>query len=138
TLSLNGNFTQGPGGTLLIEISGTPAGEYSVFSVSGAAALDGTVDFTFLDGFTPTIGDSFTFLTFGTVSGDFANLVFTNFTCPVGAVCEDVFGDGTLTLEIESAPVNTPEPGSIALVGSGIVAWLAASRRKRRRGRLVT
>jgi len=132
TLSLNGNYTQGPGGTLLIEISGTPAGEYSVFNVSGAAMLGGTVDFTFLDGFTPTIGDEFTFLTFGSVSGDFANLVFTNFTCPVGAVCEDVFSGNSLTLEIESAPVNTPEPGSIALVGSGIAACLAAGRRKRR------
>ena len=132
TLSLSGSYVQGPGGTLVIDISGTPAGQFSVFSISGLATLDGAVDFTFLDGFTPTVGDEFTFLTFGSVSGDFSSINFTNWTCPVGDVCTDVFGAGTLTLEIQSAPVTpTPEPASLVLLGSGLLACCASWRKRR-------
>jgi fibronectin-binding autotransporter adhesin len=131
TLTLNGNFTEGSGGTLMVDISGAPAGEYSVFNISGPASLGGTVDFVFLNGFAPTIGDEFTFLTFGSVSGNFASIV--GFTCPAGAVCEDVFTANSLTLEIlAQPPTNTPEPASVALLGSGMVACFAARRRKRR------
>jgi hypothetical protein len=138
TLTLNGNYIQGPGGTLLIDISGTPAGQFSVFNISRSAQLDGTVNFMFLNGFTPTIGDIFTFLTFGSVSGDFSNIVFTNFTCPVGAVCEDVFGAGTLSLEIlpdpppGQSPVQTAEPASSLLLASGLLACCGYFRKRAR------
>jgi len=133
TLSLSGNFIQGPGGTLVIDIGDAPAGQTnSVFSVSGIAHLGGTVDFTLDPGFTPTIGDEFTFLTFGSSAGNFADIVLTGWSCPVGAVCEDVFGSGTLTLEILPAPpTSTPEPGSLLLLGSGLAACCGYLRKRK-------
>jgi len=134
TLTLSGNYLQGPGGTLVIDISGTPAGQYSVFSVSGSAQLAGAVDFVALNGFAPVIGDEFTFLYFGAASGDFANMVFTNWACPAGAVCEDLFGNGTLTLEIlptPPPPTQTPEPGSLLLLGCGLAACCGYLRKRK-------
>ena len=136
-MTLSGNYIQGPGGTMVIDISGDPAGPNSVFNISGLASLSGALDFTVLDGFTPSIGDAFTFLTFGSLSGDFSSIVFTNWTCPVGAICQDVLaenadGSGSLTLEITQAPpVNTPEPTSVFLVTSGLTACFIGRRRKR-------
>jgi autotransporter-associated beta strand protein len=44
TLTVNGNFTQANGGTLLIDIAGAYAGEFSVLNVLGTANLDGFLD----------------------------------------------------------------------------------------------
>lgn len=65
TLVINGNYTQGSGGALTIELGGTAPGEFGVLDVSELAPLDGTVDFFAVSGFTPTTGDDFTFLSFG-------------------------------------------------------------------------
>jgi len=72
TLSV-GAFTQGPGGTLEVELDGPAAGSgFDVLAVSGSAGLGGTVavDRTF----EPALGDAFTFLTAATVTGEFATL----------------------------------------------------------------
>jgi hypothetical protein len=53
TLTINGNYTQGSGGTLTIELGGSAAGNYSVLDVTGRASLQGTVDFTTVNGFRP-------------------------------------------------------------------------------------
>ena len=132
TLSVIGDYTQGPLGTLVIDFDGQ-AGDYSLLSISGAANLGGALDFTSLDGFAPTIGDEFTFLTFGSFTGDFSSVVFTNFACPVGAVCEEVFSANSLTLEIlPEQSVPTPEPGSFLLLGSGLLACCGYLRKRSR------
>ncbi len=95
-------------------------GEFSVLNVSDLAVLDGTVDFTAVGGFTPGSGDVFTFLLFGgTQSGNFATMEFTNWTCPVGDVCTDVFRGNSLTLEI-SGNSTTPEPERDAVPGDRV------------------
>lgn len=40
---------------------------------SGLEALDGTLNISLIGGFTPLLGQSIVILTFGSVSGDFAN-----------------------------------------------------------------
>lgn len=42
-LAVNGNFTQSPTGTLVIEVQGRSAGNFDVVAVGGAANLNGTV-----------------------------------------------------------------------------------------------
>ncbi|MEO1925432.1 MAG: LEPR-XLL domain-containing protein, partial [Gammaproteobacteria bacterium] len=91
------SLTQTAGATLDIEIGGTTAGPGSVVTddgydqvnVSGTAILDGSLTVTLLNNFTPTVGQVFNILTFGSVSGKFsaANGLFG-------------FGDGSLYFEL--------------------------------------
>ena len=63
TLSVGGNFSQGAGGTLAIELAGTASGEFDVLAVTGTASLGGTLEITEL--YTPGGGDTWTILTAG-------------------------------------------------------------------------
>jgi autotransporter-associated beta strand protein len=74
TLSISGNYTQTSHGTLLINIAGTSTGQFSVLDVNGFASLIGAyeiLDPALLNGFAPTIGDSFTFLNYTSLNGTF-------------------------------------------------------------------
>jgi len=70
-----GSFTQGTDGTLLIEIAGYGnAGEangFDLVNVSGHASLGGALQVQMLGGFQADVGSEFTFLSFGSVAGDF-------------------------------------------------------------------
>jgi autotransporter-associated beta strand protein len=64
------NYTQTQYATLMIQIAGTNTGQFSVLDVLGTANLSGRLGRpVLLDGFVPTIGDSFTFLNYGAVNG---------------------------------------------------------------------
>jgi autotransporter-associated beta strand protein len=63
------NYTQAQYATLMIQIAGASAGEFSVLNVLGTANLSGQLDPVLLNGFVPTIGETFTFLTYGAVNG---------------------------------------------------------------------
>ncbi|MBC8508399.1 MAG: hypothetical protein H8D34_26380, partial [Chloroflexi bacterium] len=67
-------LTVSAGGTLQIEIGGTAVGtEYDQFNVAGLLTLDGTLDVSLINGFSPAVGDTFDILTFGSISGQFAD-----------------------------------------------------------------
>ena len=74
TLTINGDYMQGSGGTLAVEIGGTTAGtQYDQLVVTGNATLGGTLNVALVNGFVPASGGSFTVVqTGGTVSGVFA------------------------------------------------------------------
>ncbi len=58
--------------TLDLELAGVVRGsEYDAVDIDGHLFAGGTVRFSLLDGFMPTVGDEFVVLTFSTVSGDF-------------------------------------------------------------------
>ncbi len=64
TITIDGDLELGA--LLDIEIAGTGAGLFDVVSVTGDADVDGgTMTFSFIDGYLPTAGDSFEFLTVG-------------------------------------------------------------------------
>jgi hypothetical protein len=122
--TIQGNYVQNSGGTLDIFLVGAGAGQYGVLDVSGMASLDGTVDFIALNGFTPVAGDDFTFLLFSQESGNFANpLEFTNWMCPVGDTCTEVFTANSLSLDISGLQTSsTPEPSSLLLLATSVLA----------------
>ncbi len=72
TLTINGNYTNNGG--LLIDIAGANSGQFSLLDVLGSADLHGFLDPVLLDGFTPTIGQSFTFLDYASVTGAFSDI----------------------------------------------------------------
>jgi hypothetical protein len=71
-LKLNGNFIQSGAGTLDIEFATCAA--FDTFTVTGTAALAGTLHVTF-QGCAPVPGNAFTLLTAAGVSGTFSSLV---------------------------------------------------------------
>jgi T5SS/PEP-CTERM-associated repeat protein len=71
--SVLGDFTQNTG-ALQIELGGPAAGSYDRLTVSGLATLNGRLDVSLLNSFTPSLGDSFDILDWGMVAGTFATL----------------------------------------------------------------
>jgi hypothetical protein len=73
TFSVNGSYTQSSMATLEVQLGGTPdTGQLGQLIVTGMAALDGTLTATQVNGYTPTTGDTFAVLTYGSRNGDFA------------------------------------------------------------------
>ncbi len=76
TLSVTGAYTQTASGGLEIELGGTVAGTgYDQLVVDGAAALDGTLVVSLIDGFTPAAGQVFTVLQYGSHTGAFEEVI---------------------------------------------------------------
>src|SRR5262249_5051633 len=78
-ITINGDYTQGSGGALNIEVQGTnPATpDFDQLIVNGAVSLDGTLSVSLLNGFTPSVADSFKIIDndgVDAVSGNFAGL----------------------------------------------------------------
>ncbi len=142
TLTINGNYTQGSSGALGIFLAGD--GELNLLDVSGLATLDGYVDFLAVNGFTPTAGDDFTFLDFGSLSGAFAGVNFLGWNCPTGDTCDLVYGANSVSLDIlgpssssGGGSTNAPEPSSILLLGIALLALGVAACSRRRRAALA-
>ena len=75
TLTVTGNYTQTPAGTLLIEVAGKGAGQHDLLAVGGAANLNGTVRILNVGSVRLKRGDKVTFLTAaGGVNGEFAHV----------------------------------------------------------------
>jgi autotransporter-associated beta strand protein len=75
TLTVNGNYTQTPNGTLRIEVAGTAPGQFDLLAVGGHASLAGTLQLISLGNFQLQVGDKITFLTAqGGVSGTFSTI----------------------------------------------------------------
>jgi hypothetical protein len=74
-LTVSGTFAQSSTGILGIELGGTSAGTtYDQIAVSGAATLGGTLNVDLVNGFAPTVGETFKILTRGSGSGTFSSL----------------------------------------------------------------
>lgn len=85
TLTVSGNYTQGAGGKLEIEIGGTGAGQFDSLAVSGNATLGGSLALQPTGGYpaSSTIGDSVSFLTYGgTRNNQFGSTTAGTLACP--------------------------------------------------------
>jgi hypothetical protein len=72
-LTINGNYVQGSGGTLAVEIGGTAAGtQYDQLIVTGNATLGGALGVALIGGFVPPSGSTFAVVQAGAVNGAFS------------------------------------------------------------------
>ena len=69
TFNVETDYTQSSTGELLIELAS--ASSFDQLAVTGEATLDGTLNVNLIDGFIPSVGQSFTFLTADDVDGMF-------------------------------------------------------------------
>lgn len=58
----------------MIQIAGTNTGDFSVLNVLGSASLNGLLDPVLLNGFVPSVGDSFIFLNCASLTGEFSHI----------------------------------------------------------------
>jgi hypothetical protein len=73
-LAITGTYTQLSSGTMNVSIGGTSVGtQFSQLKITGAASLGGTLTAGLVNGFTPTVGQTFTVLTASSVTGTFSN-----------------------------------------------------------------
>lgn len=66
TMTLDGDYAQGPGGMIEIEIGGTTPGvDYDQLIVTGDATINGIILVKFINGYTPTAGQQFNIIDTG-------------------------------------------------------------------------
>ena len=116
-----GNYTQGSGGELYIELGGTAPGQFDVLDVNGAATLDGSLNIALINGFAPAVGQTFQFLDYDSRSGVFGAL---NSASP-GVTYSVAYNPTGATLTITAVP----EPSAAAILGA---ASVLLNRRRRR------
>jgi hypothetical protein len=100
-LTINGNYTQGPNGTLLVELGGDTVGTYDQLNVTGTATLGGMLDVQLFGGYAPVAGTSFDYVIFagGGIYGDFSTV-----NLPAGYGFSRNYTVTTLDLILDSVP----------------------------------
>ena len=79
-LAISGNYSQGPAGTLNLEIGGTTAGsQYDQLNVSASATFAGTLNVNLINGFGPAALQTFTVLNFAGMNGAFDTIYGVNY-----------------------------------------------------------
>jgi hypothetical protein len=69
TATISGAYTQSSTGTLSITLNGSSI--FDSLAITGTATLAGKLNIVLADGFTPSVGDTFKILTYGSRSGSF-------------------------------------------------------------------
>lgn len=107
--SISQNFSQSSG-TLQIELGGTNAGTgFDKLQVGGSASLAGKLEVQLVNGFNPSLGQSFQFLTSGGVSGKFHQIVLPALSD--GLSWQVIYRNNGVTLTVGSSgqpPVVSP------------------------------
>jgi hypothetical protein len=114
-LTIGGNYTQGAGGTLQVEIDGTGQGTtHDWLAVGGNASLNGTLAIVNNPSFDPALTDTFDVLTaVGTVSGTFSPVTGAVLTGKTYTPQYTTGPPGKVRLaltQVQAAPTNSTAP----------------------------
>jgi hypothetical protein len=109
--------------------------------VTGKATLGGTLNLQLINGFVPTIGNTFDIINFASETGTFATINGTsinssehfgvvvnptNVTLDVLAGPAPLWGSSFSAAGASGSPSPTPEPSSLLLLGSGLLGSVVA------------
>jgi autotransporter-associated beta strand protein len=128
-LTVTDNYTQAQYATLMIQLAGTNTRQFSVLNVLGAANLNGTLRPVLLNGFIPAVGDSFAFLNYASLTGEFSTIANLNFD---NMHWEITYGGTRAILTAEAGHV--PDQGSTFLLLMSGLLGLVTYRRQLLRG----
>ena len=126
-LTIDGDLTFNSG-ALLTEIGGTGLGRFDHAHIAGAASfLGGALEFSFIDGFLPTLGDSWDFLVAdGGLSGP-SNLNFDFLGAP--SYYNYLVSATDTGVMINLAPVPEPEIYAMLLARLGLMRFVMRPRK---------
>lgn len=132
---VNGNYTQGGGSTLVLELGGKTffdSFSYDVFQVAGTATLGGNLVVKTINGFTPASGDTVSALLYGSRTGTFAS-ISSNAQVTLGADAAQVTTNGANPQGPRALNISTRlqiQSGDNALFAGFIVTGPAGSTKK--------
>ena len=137
TLTIKGQYAQGFNGTFGVNLAGLSQGvNYGLLAVQGTGAavtLGGSLKVGLLNGFSPSLGNTFGILTCTgcTISGGLRSLSLPTLASGLDWSVRFVDGLGTVQLAVVSVPTaSAPEPGTLLLVGAGFVGLVGWRRKK--------
>ena len=114
TILISNDYDQLATGVLEIELGGlAPITEYDVLEVFGMTNLDGTLAVSLIDGFVPSVGDTFEIVNGSPISGIFSNELLP--TLSAGMELTTVYNTNSVRLMV----IEVPIPGD--LDGDGFV-----------------
>jgi RHS repeat-associated protein len=124
TFTIAGNYTQTAAGTLDVQLGGTPAsGQFGQVAAQGAATLDGNLNASLVNGFTPASGQDFPVMTFASASGSFATVtgLGTSLTESLNPISLDLVATAPSSTDLQVTQVSAP---TTATAGQSItVSW---------------
>jgi hypothetical protein len=124
TFNVTGNYTQTSGGTLDIELAS--ASSFDKLILTGAGTFAGALDIFSFGGFTPSDGEVFRIITFGSLVSD-------GFATPTSFISNFTFteaaGSTFIDLTAHQAIAGVPEPSTILLLAAGLAALLFLRKR---------
>jgi hypothetical protein len=120
------NVLLDPTSTLIMEFAGdVPGSGYDQLNISGTATLNGTLDVTPLNGFSPSAGEIY-YLFNGQTTGNFSQIVLPSLGNGLSWNTSNLDTNGTISVS------GVPEPSSLALLAAGAIVLVGCGLRRRR------
>jgi Ca2+-binding RTX toxin-like protein len=108
-INLTGNYTSTNTANINIELGSTTKGSgYDFFDISGSANLNGTLNVSLINSFTPTLGQVFEVVEYGSLIGGGTNLTFSNLEIAPGLALAPSFDSNSLNLTVVESQLNDP------------------------------
>jgi hypothetical protein len=117
--------------TLNLQLGGTtPCTSYDEYSVSGSLTLlDPTLDVSLTDSFVPAAGESFTILSWGSLTGAFGTVTLPNLSTGLVWNTSALYTTGTISVAQQSSAAAPLPPWALGALGAGLVGLASRSLR---------